>query len=171
MSDFNQINKLIEDIHKLNTSIENKARKIKETGKLLLDKSIEHLREMQNYDIRFLDLIKSSKLKKYRAKHLEIFEYFIRYNESIDDFLSIGNALQYTQINTTPIFEFQRNQIQDILSESSAILSSKKVEINFYRSLSISLIALGISVLEPIMNLIKILYSTITMHLGSLQSK
>jgi hypothetical protein len=131
----------------------NEKENLKKEGTEIINNIAKDLENISTCKITFFYFVKQLKcnsIEKYEKIYMMLLKRVNEYNKKIDNSFPLGLAQQVDTIYTIPLFNLQREQMQDLLNELANNISSKRMQLNFMRSLSISILALIIALFSLI---------------------
>lgn len=135
----------------------NRQENVKTEGNTIINDMTQNLIEIDNCKIDFLYFWKCRKnennIKKYEKEYTKILQRVIEYNKKIDNLFPLFLSQNTDTVCVISIFNLQREQIQNLLNEFASNISSKRMQLNFLRSLIISVLAIIVAVFSLIIKI------------------
>lgn len=124
---------------------------LKKDGSNIINEITQNLIDISTCKINFFcfwEFLKS--IKKYENTYLDLTKRVVEYSKKIDSFFPISLAQQVDTVYRIPIFNLQRELVQNLLHEFASNISSKKMQFNFLCSLVISILAIVVATISLI---------------------
>lgn len=131
----------------------NTAQKHKEEGTNIIFLLTKLISELNSFSFGYVFCGKKKKdFYIMIGRHSELIRRVCDYNTLLNTDIAIGLSQNVDQIYPLKILDYQRIQIQDLMTQAFTILSGKQMELRYKRTLEYSMIALLVSLFSLVLN-------------------